>query len=237
LFYQLIIKKETMQRYNIFFPIHKGLRAMLYETAIRLQQTTFSDADEAAETIDLVKTVVDLFESHAHKEDTYVLPAIAAYEPSVVAAFEQEHHEDHELGESLQKLVTAFGYATSPSAQLAIGEELTKAYTQFMVFNLKHMAQEEKCISPILWRYYTDTELHDITLQIMKAVPQHEMAFFSRWMVKGLNNMEILYWLKGVKNTAPEPAFQALLSITQEELHPHRWNLVQESLTDGAMVA
>jgi hypothetical protein len=49
--------------------------------------------------------------------------------------------------------------------------------------------------------------------------------------------MEILYWLKGVKNTAPEPAFQALLSITQEELHPHRWNLVQESLTDGAMVA
>lgn len=226
-----------MQRYNIFFPIHKGLRAMLYETAIQLQQTSFADAHEAAETIDLVKTVIDLFESHAHKEDTYVFPSIAAYEPSVVAAFEAEHAEDHELGESLQKWVTAFEYAVSSSAKMTIGEELTKAYIRFMVFNLRHMAKEEQVISPLLWRYYSDEELHNITLSIMKAVPPQEMAFFSRWMVKGLNNAEILYWLKGVKNIAPQPAFQALLSVAERELNPHRWSFVQESLTEGTMVA
>jgi len=226
-----------MQRYNIFFPIHKGLRALLCETAVQLQQTTFTDPAEASESIELLKTVVALFESHAHKEDNYVLPAIEAYEPGVVAAFEQEHEEDHALGEELQKWITAFGYAEAASAKQTIGEELTKAFIQFMVFNLKHMAKEEKVISPLLWRYYTDKELHDITLQILKAVPQHEMNFFSRWMVKGLNNSEILHWLKGVKNSAPQPAFQALLTIAEEELHPHRWNLVQESLTDGAMVA
>jgi iron-sulfur cluster repair protein YtfE (RIC family) len=226
-----------MQRYNIFFPIHKGLRAMLCETAVQLQQTSFADAEEAAETVELVKTVVGLFESHAHKEDTYVFPAIAAYEPSVVAAFEGEHVEDHQLGESLQKWITAFEYAVSPSAKTTIGEELTKAYIQFMVFNLRHMAKEEQVISPILWRYYGDSELHDITLKIMKAVPQHEMAFFSRWMVRGLNNAEILYWLKGVKNIAPQPAFEALLSVAEKELNPHRWSFVQESLTEGAMVA
>jgi hemerythrin-like domain-containing protein len=226
-----------MQRYNIFFPVHKGLRTMLYETAIQLQQTSFADADEAADTIEQVKTVVDLFESHAHKEDNYVFPAIAAWEPSVVAAFEQEHAEDHELGESLQKWLTAFEYALAPSAKQTIGEELTKAYIQFMVFNLRHMAKEEQTISPILWRYYTDSELHDITLKIMKAVPQQEMAFFSRWMVRGLNNAEILYWLRGVKNTAPAPAFEALLAVAEKELHPHRWSFLQESLTEGAMVA
>jgi hemerythrin-like domain-containing protein len=226
-----------MQRYNIFFPIHKGLRAMLYETAIQLQQTSFTDNEEAAEAIDQVKTVVDLFESHAGKEDNYVFPAIAAYEPSLVAAFEQEHVEDHELGESLQKWLTAFAYAVSPSAKQTIGEELTKAYIQFMVFNLKHMAKEEAVISPILWRYYTDAELHEITLKIMKSVPPQEMMSFSRWMVKGLNNNEILYWLRGVKNTAPRPAFEALMSVAENELSPHRWNLVQESLTEGAMVA
>ena len=71
----------------------------------------------------------------------------------------------------------------------------------------------------------------------MKAVPQQEMAFFSRWMVRGLNNTEILHWLKGVKNTAPRPAFLALLSVAENELHPRRWNIVQESLAEGAMVA
>ena len=226
-----------MSRYNIFFPIHKGLRAMLYETAIQLQQTSFSDAEDAAETINQVQTVVRLFESHAHKEDTYVFPAISAYEPSVVAAFEQEHVEDHELGDSLEKWLTAFNYAVAASARETIDEELTKAYTRFMVFNLNHMAKEEQTISPILWRYYSDSELHDITLQIMKAVPQQEMTFFSRWMVRGLNNSEILYWLKGVKNTAPRPAFLSLLSIAEKELQPARWISIQESLTEGAMVA
>jgi hemerythrin-like domain-containing protein len=226
-----------MQRYNIFFPIHKGLRSMLYETAILLQQTNFSNAEEAPEAIEQVKAVVELFESHAHKEDTYVFPAIASWEPSVVAAFEQEHLEDHELGESLQKWLTAFDYAVAPSAKQTIGEELTKAYIQFMVFNLRHMAKEEQVISPILWRYYSDNELHDITLKIMKAVPPQEMAAFSRWMVKGLNNAELLYWLRGVKNTAPQPAFHALLAVAEKELHPHRWSFLQESLTEGAMVA
>lgn len=226
-----------MSRYNIFFPIHKGLRAMLYETAIQLQQTSFTNAEEAAEAIDQVKTVVRSFESHAQKEDSFVFPAIAAYEPSVVATFEQEHVEDHELGESLEKWLTAFNYAVAGSAKETIGEELTKAYTRFMVFNLRHMAKEEQVISPILWRYYSDSELHNITLQIMKAVPQNEMAFFSRWMVRGLNNSEILYWLKGVKNTAPRPVFLSLLSIAEKELQPNRWNIVQDSLTEGAMVA
>jgi hemerythrin-like domain-containing protein len=230
-------KKTFMQRYNIFFPIHKGLRAMLYETAIQLQQTSFADAEEAAEAIDQVKMVVRLFESHAHKEDTYVFPAIAAYEPSVVAAFEQEHVEDHALGESIEKWLTAFEYAIAPSAKETIGEELTRAYISFMVFNLNHMAKEEKTISPILWRYYSDSELHGITLNIMKVVPQEEMVFFSRWMVRGLNSAEILYWLKGVKNTAPRPAFLGLLGIAEKELHPHRWNIVQEALTEGAMIA
>ncbi|HUC81700.1 MAG TPA: hemerythrin domain-containing protein [Flavisolibacter sp.] len=225
-----------MQRYNIFFPVHKGLRALLFETAIQLQQTSFLDAVETAQAIDQVKTVIALFESHAHKEDSFVFPAIAAWEPSVVAAFEAEHDEDHALGESLQNWLTAMTYAAAPSAKQTIGEKLTAAYLRFMVFNLCHMAKEEEAINPILWRYYSDSELHDITLKIMKAVPQPEMADFSRWMVRGLNTTEILHWLRGVKNTAPKPAFYALLNVAERELQPHRWNLVQDSLTEGAMV-
>ncbi len=226
-----------MQRYNIFFPVHKGLRALLCETAQLLQQTTFTDPEEAAEAVETVKTVVRLFESHAHKEDNYVFAAIAAYEPSIVAAFEQEHEEDHALGESLQNWLTAFDYAVAPSARQTLGEDLTKAYIQFMVFNLRHMAKEEQVINPLLWRYYSDGELHAITEKILKNVPPHEMAFFSRWMVRGMNNAEILGWLRGVKNSAPQPVFESLLSIAEEELHPHRWNLVQDCLTEGAMVA
>lgn len=224
-----------MQRFNIFFPVHKGLRALLYETAIQLQQTNFTDNEEAADSVGQVKTVVSLFESHAHKEDNFVLPAIASYEPSVVATFEQEHEEDNALGESLERWIIAFEYAQALSAKQTIGEELTKAYIQFMVFNLRHMAKEEKVINPLLWRYYSDAELHQLTGKIIESIPSHEMAFFSRWMIRGLNNAEIQNWLSGVKNTAPEPVFQSLLDIAEEELQPHRWELIQDSLTENTL--
>ena len=221
-----------MQRYNIFFPVHKGLRALLYDTATLLQQTNFADIEEAVKTISQVKTVVGLFEIHAHKEDSFIFPAIAAYEPSVVSAFEQEHEEDNALGKSLERWISAFEYAVAPSAKQTIGEELTKAYIQFMVFNLRHMAKEEKVVNPLLWRYYRDSELHQITENILKNIPPQEMAFFSRWMVRGLNNAEIQTWLKAVKNSTPEPVFQSLLAIAEKELQPHRWNIVQESLLE-----
>jgi hemerythrin-like domain-containing protein len=224
-----------MQRYNIFFPVHKGLRALLYETALQLQQTNFTDTEEAGDTVGQVKTVVSLFESHAHKEDSFVFPAIASYEPSVVATFEQEHEEDNALGENLERWITAFDYAQAPSAKQTIGEELTKAYIQFMVFNLRHMAKEEKVINPLLWRYYSDAELHQLTERILQNIPPHEMAFFSRWMIRGLNNAEIKEWLRGVRNSAPEKVFQSLLTIAEEELQPHRWELIQESFTENSL--
>lgn len=226
-----------MQRYNIFFPVHKGLRALLFHSAQLLQTTDFTDAEEASVAIERVETVVSLFESHAHKEDNHVFAAIAAYEPSVVDAFEQEHAEDHALGESLQNWLTAYGYAQAASAKKTIGEELTKAFIAFTVFNLRHMAKEEQVINPLLWRYYSDEELHGITQQIIQSIPPQEMAFFSRWMVRGVNNAELLYWLNGVKATAPQPAFEGLLSVAESELHPERWSVVQDALLDGAMVA
>ena len=36
-----------MSRFNVFNQIHKGLRAMLYDTALTLQQTHFDDAGQA----------------------------------------------------------------------------------------------------------------------------------------------------------------------------------------------
>ena len=40
-----------MQRYNIFHQVHKGLKALLYETALQVQQTGFWNADEADDVI------------------------------------------------------------------------------------------------------------------------------------------------------------------------------------------
>ena len=63
-----------MQRYNIFYQVHKGLRQMLYSTAGKMLQTDFIDSKETASVLAQVSDVLDLFDSHADTEDHFVLP-------------------------------------------------------------------------------------------------------------------------------------------------------------------
>lgn len=226
-----------MTRYNIFGQVHKGLRALLYETALRLQQTDFINAEEAEASLTQVQTVIDLFDSHAHTEDTMVFAAIQQAEPSLVNVFEQEHEEDHALGQRMRGLLTAFTHAVSSDDKAAVGVAITQSFIDFMIFNLKHMAKEEIIINDALWKYYSDFELHSITQKIVAGIPPQTMAHFSRWMMRGLSNIEITAWLKEIKNNAPDFIFQSLMQTAVQELEEQRWQLVQEAITEGAMLA
>jgi hypothetical protein len=229
--------KKIMKRYNIFYEVHKGLRAMLYETAIQIQQTDFINNDEAELMLEQIKNLVELFDKHAHSEDTFVFAAVQAYEPAVVDAFEQEHVKDHALGETLENLLTGFSNTISDDDKIRNGQLLYQAVIDFMIFNLQHMAKEEDIFNKVLWRNYTDEELKAITGNIMSNIPPHQMVQFTKWMMRGLSNYEIAGWLKDVKNTAPDFVFELLMQTAARELNVHRLQLVQESITEGAMVA
>jgi hypothetical protein len=226
-----------MKRYNIFYEVHKGLRSMLYETAIQIQQTDFINHEEAEQALEQIKNLVELFDKHAHSEDQFVFAAVQPYEPAVVDAFKQEHVQDHALGKSLDKLLTTFSIAVSDDEKLRIGKLLYQAFIEFMIFNLQHMAKEEGIINKVLWRNYADEELKGITGNIIANIPRVQMAQFTRCMMRGLSNNEIAGWLKEVKNTAPDFIFQALMQTANAELNVHRLQLIQEAITEGAMVA
>lgn len=226
-----------MKRYNIFNQIHKGLRALLYETIIKLQQTDFTDAEDADEAVQQVKIILDLFDEHAHTEDTFILPAIVEYEPSVVDVFAQEHVKDLALSNKLNGLLQAFSLTISPDAKREIGTAISNAVFEFMLFNLEHMKKEEDVLNKLLWRYYTDEVLHGITMNIIANVPADKMPLYNKWMMRGLSNTEIIGWLKQVKNNAPEFVFNSYVDLAVNELSEYRWQKVQEQLTEGAMLA
>jgi hypothetical protein len=228
---------KIMKRYNIFYQVHKGLRALLYETAIQIQQTDFINDEETELVLEQVKNLVELFDKHAHTEDTFVFAAVQVYEPSVVDAFEQEHVKDHALGENLNRQLAAFSNALPGDDRMLTGQLLYKAFIDFTIFNLEHMAKEEDIINKILWNHYTDDELKGITAEIIANIPLAQMMLFTQWMMRGLSNQEIAGWLKEVKNTAPDFVFNSLMQAATQELNTHRLQLVQEAITEGAMVA
>jgi len=119
-----------MQRYNSFNIIHKGLRAALYQTAVQLQQTDFTEGDQIEDAINKLREVVLLFEGHAYKEDHFVLPLINEYEPSVVATFNAEHQKDEELGVELESAVKKLSETTTSEEKMVAGSELTTSFVR-----------------------------------------------------------------------------------------------------------
>lgn len=226
-----------MKRYNIFYQIHKGLRAMLYETAILLQQTDFSNEEEVNAIAERISEVVVLFDKHAYSEDNNVLTAIESSEPSVASMFAEEHVKDHELSNRLTALVNMLHAATHEDEKEELGSAIRVAFTEFLVFNLEHMAKEESKLNQLLWKHFSDDQLHGITMQIIAQVPPDLLNAYNRWMMRGLSNSEISKWLKQIKNGAPDPVFSGMMQLAEAELPWQRYSIITESLTEGAMLA
>lgn len=226
-----------MQRYNLFYMIHKGLREMLYTTASHLQKIDFTEAEETEPVLAQVQQVLRLFDKHANTEDDFVLTAIEAYEPSVVTLFEEEHIQDHELSNKLRSLLAMFQELTTDDEKTELGSAIRLSFTEFLVFNLKHMAKEETVLNNLLWRYYSDEDLHGITQQIISQIPPEKMQEYSTWMMRALSNNEIKSWLKGIKNNAPEFVFTGMLSIAENELPENRLHTILSGISEGAMLA
>lgn len=223
-----------MQRFNSFNMIHKALRALLYDTALTIQQTYFGDGQEAKDALRQIDTVVSLFEQHARHEDSFVLPLVAAYEPALVDEFEKEHVEDHFIGEQLHHLVSIFKAAGSEEERVVAGSGLAKAFMDFMIFNLRHMAKEESLLNPVLWTYYSDEQLLEMSARIAASVPPSQKAITAKWMMRGISNREAIQWLKAVKGSGPEYEFQALWALADSELPVHRRIVVKEGALEQA---
>lgn len=226
-----------MERYNTFNIIHKGLRAALYQTALQLQQTDFTEEDQAEEALSRVKEIVLLFEGHAHKEDTFILPMINEYEPSVVAGFNAEHEQDEKLGIELNTAVEKVASSSTLPEKIVSGRELTESFVRFMVFNLEHMAKEEDIINKILWRYYSDDEIKAVSSQISANTPPWMQDFYAKWMLRGINNSEATVWIKAIEKGVPPIVFQTLLQKAEQELPAKRFQRISQSLSRSMQTA
>ncbi len=226
-----------MSRYNIFYQIHKGLRALLYDTATLIQRTDFANEEEATAAIGRINEVILLFDKHAHSEDSHILTAIEAHDISVAELFIEEHVLDHELGNKLITLTRIYGSLDQEETREELGSAIRLAFTEFLVFNLQHMAKEEKELNQKLWKYFSDEQLHAITGTIINGIPSDMLQQYNIWMMRGLSNMEIIQWLRQIRSAAPDFVFNGMLELAEEQLGKARFTAIVGALTEGAMLA
>jgi hypothetical protein len=101
-----------------------------------------------------------------------------------------------------------------------------------MVFNIEHMGKEEVDINRVLWANYTDQELLDINARLVASIPPAEKIVVTKWMLRSINKVEAINWLKAVKQTAPAFVFDELYQMAETELPAQIRSTVLEAIME-----
>jgi hypothetical protein len=224
-------------RFNPFGQVHKGLRALLYDTALLIQHTDFTVEEETAAVVQRIQLVSRLFAHHAEIEDSQVFPMILKQAPGIVADFEGWQQINHQLSNGLEKCLWLFTETNTPEQNCYAGNELLQSFNAFLAFNVEHMRKEETMVNKCLWQHYTDAELLKNTQEIGASVSPEENRHFGFWMLRGMATHEIIAWYNSIKLSAPSPVFALLCDLAEEAVPAKKWDSIKEALQEGALLA
>ncbi|PSR51901.1 hypothetical protein AHMF7605_28750 [Adhaeribacter arboris] len=208
---------RTVKRYNVFNNIHKALRSMLFDLQSKIQQTDFTEL-KADKVIAEMERVLYFYDEHADHEDRFILAHIVHQEPQLTEELEKDHVIDHNLSADLRQFISNWRQAKSVEEKELSGKQIFYALNEFIAFNLYHMNKEENQLLLALWKHFSDKEILRMEQQIMASIDPQVLMEESRWMMRSINNAEILEWMDGIKVSAPAPVYEVFLQMAADEL-------------------
>ena len=174
-----------MNRPSFYRTVHKGIRAMLFDVAVRAGRTDWDDAVAVAALRIEVQNAFAKLVTHAEHENNTVAPMLEKAAVSVARVIGGAH-DDQDV--QIQRLMLLLDSVDSD----ARGHEFVVALSRFVGESLVHMADEEEQAMPALWRVFNDAQLIEAHQKVMAAIPPDAMESWMRWIVPSINRSERL---------------------------------------------
>ncbi len=199
------------QRFDIYAPIHKGLRAFFAHMLVAVGRLDSEDHEEVATVMAEVEELLEFCRRHLAKENSYVHPALEARRPGATAAIigDHAHHERDIAGLA----ALAFTIRHVPTLRReAVIQDLYRHLARFVADNLEHMAREESENNRVLWETHSDEEIMAIEGAIVASQTQEEAGRTLRWMLPAMSAQERLRFLGKMKEVAPAGSVEAVIA-------------------------
>lgn len=176
-------------RHDLYRPIHKGLRAAMFDTVLRVGRVDAHDDEGLAQALEQAQRLLALLASHIRHENDFVHCAIEARRPGGAAATAEEHRQHLDALHALNLEVTGLRHA--PAADRApLLHRLYRHLAQFTAEQLLHMHLEESQNNEALWTLYSDIELAALHRRLLESAEPHTLQEAQRWMALALNPQE-----------------------------------------------
>jgi hypothetical protein len=207
-------------RFNLFKSVHKGLRALLADTLLQLQQTDFLIADQATVAVERIKLVLLLMHRHTKWEEDFIFPKLGTESQSMISFFTNQHYHTDALTLNMDILICGFVEAKTNTEKEAVANNLLNAFVEFLAYNFNHMNMEEQLINPLLWNNNNDNELRALQLQHLNASTSRSEQVFLQWMLIHNTNRELASWMNSMNQKSTQ--FNLVYDLAQKVLAPER---------------
>lgn len=218
-------------RFDLYRNVHKGLRAALADTLLRLGAADPADTTALDLALDAVSGVLAMCRHHAEAENRFIHPAIAGDAADECTAAHAIHAA--ELAHLEEQVAALRDSVTATPAMLAA------LYADFGVFaagNFLHMAEEETRLNPLLWAQHDDAALQAIQRAILQFLGPQVMQQFLRHMLPALAPAEQAGLLRGIRASAPPAGWQAIWTLARSVLGPDEIDRLAATLGETAAV-
>jgi hypothetical protein len=169
----------TTPRYDMFTPIHKGLRRTMFQTAMRLGRTDFGSLEDVAATQRELVQCMTYLREHAEHEDRHVIPRLAEIAPELAAELEAAHPQLEHAALDIECMGQRLA-ALSPAERETLGGEVLRRFHGLIADQIRHMEREERQANAAFWGAMDDGAMAAISKTIVSTI---EPARMDEWKV------------------------------------------------------
>lgn len=222
-----------MSRYDLYAPIHKGLRFEMGRLQSRLGAFDPASAPDRAAILSELKSYLELAEIHLFDEDKVIHPQLEARAPGSTRVIADDHDHHRAAFAELRALIDTAARADSAS-RCSRFHSLYLAFSRFVADDLAHLHREETEILPLLQRLFSDAELRAMEQEIVATVPPAKLMMFIRLMLPAMNHSERYIFLNDARTHAPSELYEGIVEQgAKPSLMPQDWSRLENALQDA----
>jgi hypothetical protein len=219
---------ETKTRFDIYFHVHKGLRAFMVDALTTVGRIDAIDADEVAAGISQVRGLLEICREHLFTENQFVHTAMEARRRGSACTTANEHVQHEEALERLETLLRTIERTSGTDLQSKL-QSLYQELALFVADNFQHMNVEERENNEVLWSLYTDEELYRIHSEILASLKPETVTLNLRWILPYVSHPDRAIILAGLQKALPTSAFERILNLIRPHLNEKDWRKLNVS--------
>lgn len=225
---------------DLFTPIHKGLRSMIYDLSNRLQTNDFAnpaatevlatDLEHEFEVARSSGCALCILAHHAVDEETVIFGDAAKVDAPLITKLIDQHHGltrgELEVGRRAHEIAAM----DDPAERVRAGVRLNQTANELFSAYISHMNLEETDLVPRMREHFTDAQMVAMRGVIMGRLPPDRLFAILRWMLPSLNVTELSELLRSVRGGVPPPVYQKLTDLCEARVNPTIWSEVKSRI-------